>query len=337
MKKDALGAIFRVEKRLGRGDIFELVSHFADGGTHIESFQHEFNDGLGALAQQSEKWQGPSLQLPLFQIKTPTTAAQILAGLRGLKEDMTPSQTRWKNLDAAAPYSPAHLAWRVFSQNSTSILLNTSKQLNISLNTLLLSVVNKVVVQNLLHERQHDCRWLIPVNMRRNESDRLLRSNCTSSIGLRFDRDASPRAIDEQYRRSLNKWRAIATHALAQASCQLGEERLLKLAQLRGQKNSWIGSFSNLGVWKFEEQNSNPHWPIALSIAPPAGTPCFPVGVGIITWQRRLSMSLRLHSALINGIPHLPEVLLAEIQKQLMIIAGQSLDVERSSEKLANQ
>ncbi|NBW83501.1 hypothetical protein EBR21_17275, partial [bacterium] len=273
MRNDALGAIFRVEKRLGRGDVFELVSHFADGRTHIEAFEHEFHDGLGALLQESAKWQGPRLQLPLFQLKTAASAGQILAGLQGLKEDMTPSQTHWKSLDASAPYTPEHLAWRVFSKQTTLHLLNAAKQMHISLNTLLLATTNKVVAENLLAEDQRDCRWLIPVNMRRNEEDRQLSSNCTSSIGLRFDREASPILIDKKYRSALNKWRAIATHALAHASCQLGEERLLKLAQLRGQKNSWIGSFSNLGVWQFEEQAENPHWPVALSIAPPAGTP----------------------------------------------------------------
>ncbi|MFZ9521531.1 MAG: hypothetical protein ACO3A4_13735 [Silvanigrellaceae bacterium] len=331
MKKDALGAIFRVEKKLGRGDVFELVSHFRNGRTTSQTFHHEFNDGLGALVQESEKWSGPVLQLPAFQLKTPATATQILTGLRGLKEDMTPSQTRWKNLQSTAPYTPAHLAWRVLSRQTTDCILAAAKGMGVSLNALLIHTINQVIAEKLLMDEQDDCRWLVPVNLRRSSIEQQLRSNCTSSIGLRFSRNSSPQQIDCNYRGSLNKWRAIATHALAHASTLLGEDRLLKLARLRGEKNSWIGSFSNLGVWNFGDQEENDSWPMAISIAPPAGTPCFPVGVGIITWQGRMSISLRLHAALINDNFRLPEELLTDALTRLELKLEGSLEIERSS------
>ena len=55
MTKDALGAIFRAEKRLGRGDLFELISHFQDGSHTATVYQHEFYDGMGALLKESQK------------------------------------------------------------------------------------------------------------------------------------------------------------------------------------------------------------------------------------------------------------------------------------------
>lgn len=331
MKSDSLGLIFKVEKRLGRGDLFELISHFSDGSKTESVFAHEFHDGMGALKIESQKWSGAEISLPYFQLKTAASLPQILHGLRGLKDDMTPSVTRWKSLDKNAPYSPNHLAWRVFSNEATQRILQTARSQKVSLNTLLLYFGNKVISEKLFAEEQSECRWLIPVNMRRPQDGANLTRNCTSSVGLRFHRDSSAKQIEIEYRASINKWRALAANALAHAAARLGEERLFRLARMRGERNNWIGSFSNLGVWNFPSVQSSDHWPTAVSVAPPAGTPCFPIGIGLLTWQGNLSISLRVHSGLIGNSLQLPEELLSEIVSQVSNHAGSPLDTLWSS------
>ncbi|MEN9810533.1 MAG: hypothetical protein RLZZ488_2100 [Pseudomonadota bacterium] len=331
MKKDALGVIFRVEKRLGRGDLFEIISHFSSGKSETTVFQHEYTDGFGALLKESEKWSGAQITLPPFKLATRFSPSSIASALKGLKEDFSAAQTRWKSLDVNAPYTPDHLAWRVFSRSATEQLLTTSRRLGISVNTLILTAVNQAVAEHLLHESQRECRWLLPVNMRRKPNELRSMANHTSSVGVTLHRDDSAEQIEANYRRSINKWHALSAETLAQSITKLGEERLYHLAQKRGSTNFRIGSFSNLGIWNFPTAGVDDRWPMAITITPPAGTPCFPVGVGIITWQGHLSLSLRLHAGLINQDPHLSEFLLGEFTRRLTRMVDCPLETLRSS------
>jgi hypothetical protein len=313
VKRDSLGKIFRVEKRLGRGDEFEIISHFANDEVHLSRFHHEHCDGLGALSIESARWSGGLLDIPLFRLKSSSLSSEFLDGLRGFFDDFSPSTTHWKNLDPTAPYTPRHLAWRVFSNSSTLDLLRLAKSHKVSLNSLLLGAVNAAVAQLLLVESQTECRWLVPVNMRMTALQAQSTANHTSSVGVRMGRDESLQRIDATLRKSLNPWRVRCAHGLTQLISGLSEDVLYKLAKKRGEKNFWIGSFSNLGIWNFPDSESWERWPLALSIAPPAGTPCFPVGVGIITWQGKLSVSVRLHAGLVSNNPRLPEKLLEAV------------------------
>ncbi len=331
MTKDALGAIFRAEKRLGRGDLFELISHFQDGSHTATVYQHEFYDGMGALLKESQKWSGATIEVPTFNLKSPKSLSELLKGIKGFKEDLSPSVTHWKNMDKNATYTPKYFAWRVFSPAETQSLVSAARAQKISLNSLLLWATNTVIAQDLLAENQLDCRWLTPVNMRRSHDERNSHSNHTSSVGLRFTRDSSAAQIDAQYRAALNAWRAKTTHALARGVSALGEDILYNLARRRGEKNSWIGSFTNLGVWNFPSVKNTDHWPIALSVAPPAGTPCFPVGIGLITWQGHLSIGLRLHAGLVGQEDDMPEKLLNRLTDFLSGVINSQLRPVRMS------
>jgi hypothetical protein len=332
MKKNALSLIFRIEKALGRGDLFDFLFHFPDGSTTEKQIQHEFYDGLGALIEESRQWSGSELKIPSFQLKGKLSFKDLLEGLLGLKDDLTPSKTRWKFQNEAAEYCYSRPAWRVFSETTTQSLIELAKVKNISLSSLLLFEINAAVAEHLLAREQRDCRWLIPVNMRRSDKEKLRTDNHTSSVGIRFDRQAQVSEVDSAYRRSINKWRALASHALTNASTFLGEQQLMQLARRRGITNSWIGSFSNLGVWNFQIAADEHHWPLAISFAPPAGTPCFPVGVGIVTWQKHLSVSIRLHSSLKTNNSASAEDLLNALASALHIQTGEPLEKIFSSE-----
>lgn len=313
VKHDSLGKIFRVEKRLGRGDEFEVISHFPDGKVQISSFHHEDCDGLGALLMESTQWEGAHFQSPLFRVLGDLRFKTLLEGMKGFLDDFVPSKTLWKHLDVDALYTPKNLAWRVLDEESTGALLRYARKKTVSLNSLLLSAVNSAVADFFLKDEQIQCRWLIPVNMRRNPEEALSSANHTSSVGMKIERSDSPEKIDRVFRKSLNKWRVLFAHRLANIVSHLDEDLLFQLAKKRGEKNFWIGSFSNLGLWNFPEAVGNKRWPWAISIAPPAGTPCFPVGVGVVTWQGHLSISLRLHAGLMSNEANIAESVLASI------------------------
>ncbi|NBO39341.1 hypothetical protein EBU99_12245 [bacterium] len=327
MKHDSLGLIFKVEKRLGRGDIFEINSYFADGTYEQRKFHHESFDGMGALLEISEQWSGDEFRIPSFNLHSPVSFSSIRAGILGLIEDLRPSQTQWKQFQANATYTPEHVGWRIFSQPSSQLLREHARKNKVSLTVFLLWLVNTVAAEHLLAESQQLCRWLLPVNMRKSTLECLSKQNHTSSVGLQFSRSDTLAELERTYRHSLNKWRALATQSIAELSAGLGENNLYRLARLRGERNSWMGSFSNLGVWNFANARHNDHWPIAIAIAPPAGTPCFPIGIGVITWQGHLSLSLRVHAALVGQNHQLPETLLSSIVEAIAKVMGKHPEI----------
>ncbi|MEY2987063.1 MAG: hypothetical protein RJB13_584, partial [Pseudomonadota bacterium] len=138
VKRDSLGKVFRVEKRLGRGDEFEIITHFSNDEVHYSRFHHEHCDGLGALLIESSRWSGGRLEIPLFRLQQSSLSAGFVRGLRGFFEDFLPSKTCWKELNAAAPYTSQHLAWKILSNSSTDDLLRLAKSQKVSLNSLLL-------------------------------------------------------------------------------------------------------------------------------------------------------------------------------------------------------
>jgi hypothetical protein len=313
MKRDSLGLIFKVEKKLGRGDIFEIIADFPDGSQQVTRFHHENHDGLGALLECSKQWSGAALHLPQFNLKVKNSGAQLPAALHGFWEDLKPRTTIWKSIQPQTAYSPAHLARCVFSKTETQKVVAFAREQKVSVPVFLLWHMNAVVSTYLLNPEQMDCHWLLPVNMRRGHHETGCTINRTSSVGLHFQRTDSMQNLSDIYQNSLNPWHARANETLAHAAALLGEKTLLKLARARGVRNTWIGSFTNLGIWNFPQLPASAHWPESISVAPPAGTPCFPVGVGMVTWQGRLALSLRLHAALCTQEPTLPEKLLKDM------------------------
>ncbi|MEY4064549.1 MAG: hypothetical protein RIR26_757 [Pseudomonadota bacterium] len=316
MKRDSLGLIFKVEKQLGRGDIFEVIADFADGSQQKIQFHHEHYDGLGALLECSKIWTGEPLQLPLFNLKSKDPFAQMASSVRGFWDDLKPRTTAWNSIQPQTTYSPEHLARHVFTPAETQNIIAAARGQNVSLSVFLLWHVNATVSAHLLSPEQRECHWLLPVNMRRRHSETSCSANRTSSVGLHFKRTDSLQSLSQVYQNSLNPWHARANETLAHAAALLGEKALLSLARARGERNAWIGSFTNLGNWNFPALPAGAHWPVSISIAPPAGTPCFPVGVGMVTWQGRLAVSLRLHAALCTQDAALPEKLLNEVTSQ---------------------
>ncbi|MBM3383271.1 MAG: hypothetical protein FJY29_12675 [Betaproteobacteria bacterium] len=307
MSRNALGKIFKVEKQLGRGDLFEVISVFPGGREETRIFQHEDCDGLGALHRLSLEWNAHPLELPSFGLSP--RMSTLPRGISGIIRDLQPHQTRWKQIDLKANYTPRLLARRVLSKHATVAVVAAASKHNVNLNTLLLWCFNKSVCEELLATEQQHCHWLLPVNMRRAK-DSSCSSNQTSSIGLHFDRKTTLSELFRTYKESVNPWQALGNEKLTELLASLSEKQLLALARLRGEKNSWLGSFSNLGRWDFPSLQENPLWPTHISIAPPAGTPCFPIGIGIITWQGHMSLSIRLHAALCGSNLQLQESVL---------------------------
>lgn len=335
-RKNSLGLIFKVDKQVGRGDVIDIISDFSDGSVLKKQYHHEFCDGLGALLLSAQEWSGSSLVLPSRRIRLTPSLSQCVAGFQGFFEDLAPHVTKWKVFDSSQPYSPNHIARRVFSHASSELILQTAKAKGVSVNALMLWHLNSVISKNLMCPEQSSCHWVVPVNMRRARGEELRIENRISSVGLHFSKDWDVKKLADLYSAKLNPIHAFANEFLTELLALLGEEKLLKLAQTRGNSNSWTGIFTNLGQWDFPDLPQLHRWPEAVSITPPGGTPVLPIGAGIMTWRGHLSVSIRLHPALSAHDPQLPDALLDGVKNSLEQAIGKSISLLRESTSRSN-
>lgn len=329
MSKDALGKIFKVEKILGRGDNIDFIFHYKNKPDVIKSSHHADHDGLGALYNGIAEEHQYFLPLPKRSLRI-KGFLDMFTGLYGMLSDFSPSIVKWKKIEVNAKYDPRFRAWRVLSQSTTKELVSHLKSRNISLNVYLLFLLNRVLQEKLIDADEMLFRWLFPVNMRETDADRTDTSNHTSSIGLVIHKSDEIADVQRMYERSVLGSRALATHFLAKVLASLPEKLLLKLAILRGKKNMWVGTFSNIGRWDVEEFIVSKGLPEAISISPPAGTPCFPVGVGVITWAGQLSICMRLHPSIVFE-DKIEEKILSELIHKLRQETEIELELSRTS------
>ncbi len=299
MTRDALGRIFKIEKSLGRSDVFDINFHYDGRPDVVRSFHHEHKDGLGALRSSLWDLHQYRLLLPRFHMKS-GGLFRYFAGILAMLSDFSPSIIKWKKFEKDWGTHPGARGFRVLSRDSTKNLLTRLKERELPFNAWLLFIINQIVADSLAAAEETKFRWLFPVNVRSTVEEQTLESNFTSSVGLTLKRGDSLEIFKAHYKTSLIASRIKASHFLATFVASLPERWLLKLAIARGQKNMWVGSYSNVGRWDFSELDDAQSFPSAISLAPPAGTPCFPIGVGIITWRGRLSICLRLHPCLID-------------------------------------
>jgi hypothetical protein len=57
-------------------------------------------------------------------------------------------------------------------------------------------------------------------------------------------------------------------------------------------KSFWLGSFTNVGIWECAEADPGEAWLVA-----PPGSRNYPIGVGIVTWNGRMSVVLKIHAS----------------------------------------
>ena len=63
-------------------------------------------------------------------------------------------------------------------------------------------------------------------------------------------------------------------------------------------KSQWMGTFSNVGSWPPVGSAPGILDPDIVYIVAPPGTPNFPISVGLITWNGRLSITLKVHPSI---------------------------------------
>lgn len=272
---------------------------------------HSKSDGVGAFSDLQTnltgiKWKQPHNQ-KISQPSKSKRAWQLIKYLWSSK----PIEYNWIN-DRSDITSDAEdsVATICFSEKSTNQLLSWAKKNKISLNSLLLWSLDSTTRTLLLTDNQTRA-WLIPVNMRGGIPISNPSFNYTASLNLRLKNNLSVAEFDQYIKQLYAQGQQWGSWLYSNFSQYLPASWVKRL--FKNYKSCWLGVFSNLGSWSdsntqedisAQNSSSNNAFTAAESVhwgAISPSTPFNPVAVVALTWNNKLTLTLRVHPSKLKG------------------------------------
>jgi hypothetical protein len=201
---------------------------------------------------------------------------------------------------------------RVFDVEETELIADRAKALGVTVNTLLLDRITRVV-RRRLDGAPRDVAWMIPVNMRGPVTLDRDTGNHSSFLEIRV-RDGEPETmLQERVLGAIaqgDHWAFWYVFKVGRLFGRIGRKLFMRMT-INGRPH-WVGSFSNLGRWDPPADGATP-W--AWVFFPPP-VPSQPLGVGCVTYHGRLGVALQLHSSL--GTDASAEAWMADVVRELV-------------------
>jgi len=185
-------------------------------------------------------------------------------------------------------------AVRVFDDDETARIAQRAKSLGVTMNTLLLDRITRVVRRQLEHAPR-DVAWMIPINMRGPIALDRDTGNHSSFLEIGVREGEAETALQARVRNAIARaehWAFWYIFKAGRAFGRMGRKLFMRMT-IRGRPH-WVGSFSNLGRWEPPGDGAAP-W--AWVFFPPP-VPSQPLGVGCVTYRGRLGIALQIHASL---------------------------------------
>ena len=293
---------------------------------------HTDYDGIGGLAHLLRERGATLNSLP--QIKHPTKSSWfcMLRLLAKFLESRT--QPKWAKLSQGLPtnsasFPPPAVSYYVFSETVTTQIRKICRKTNITVNSFLLKHLNKATRPSL-EDHSSIVPWMVPVNLRGKVTRSLDTENHSSYVGIRIKSFETASDIHRKIYRALGNgehwanWHAYKLGAiLPQSLCRYLIAKNLCMSQLS------VGSFSNLGDWDPKKEISSESCQGSWLFAPPV-LRCQHLGVGCVTFQNKLSLTIQVHPDLTTD-PEVPKAWIhawiKEIELDLVSVLAESVIV----------
>lgn len=334
--KDWIGMLYQVEKKLGRSDTFDFILHYKNKKFEAHSFSHEHTDGMGALLRLFPKLGFQGFNAPARQPLNWSMQA-VCAGTRSFFTDLKPVQTPLlhHNKTVLGPTPSSNKGWFYLNATNSALLLRALKAQSINVTAAMLHCCHVVVARKLLDSSSAQRKWMLPINMR-TAQEALCEINRSTAIGIDLTHCKNINDTQALYKKAVNPWTARLNYWASQIGFIVGVRGLTFLAKQRGERNNWLGTFTNLGAIDTKSLQTKHAFdsdknPVGLTVLPPAGTPCFPIGFGLASWNGVISLGLRLHQSIDPEIVH-AEDLLKDIILELSLICGEEILCQNSWE-----
>jgi hypothetical protein len=277
------------EPVLRRGEDIDILFGRLDGEQpQWRTLSHLIYDGVGGLAHLlrelriSETRRLPRIadkywpsRLGLFAAQARMVTAQIM-------------NLRARHISPWRAFRPGGqkrtiLGWTVLSREETTAIRAAARGRNLTVNTLLLWALNRLISSRLTPGKRHG--WCVPVNLRGAVTGRPDTHNHLAWVFPRLAPDETLPAVHERVQAELLAGAAAAAYHFTRLSPRTVGSHTWRL----------VGTFSNLGDWTAVAPEEHVPWlfsPPALTDQPLAG--------GTVTISGRLSLLLRIHESIQN-------------------------------------
>jgi len=278
------------------GDLMDIpYGRVPKGSTDVEwhIVSHCDCDGIGGFARLLRERGVEITKLP--ETKSPC---------RGI---LSPLWKLWRNreTDAACALrsdwlpdpptdqtNPENIAWHLFTKDETQAILDNCRKKQVTINSYLLHGLDRSVRPEIRSPGKK-ITWVVPVNLRGDIRHADDTQNQVSCVEVKIAADDSTQAVHHQILQRLQRGEHRANFLLLILGGILNHAAKVSfLKKDRAKPAGNIGSFSNLGIWKFDEKtNDTDGW----LFCPPIVTGQR-LGAGCVTFNGRLGIATQGNS-----------------------------------------
>ena len=300
-KTDVMKLWFLTAEELGEF-IGMRFARIAPGDTEPEWMfpRHADYDGVGWFAENLRRRGAQLERLPTIRYPAPPPK---LAVLRILPKYLKPKhRLKWAPLErgsakADSSKPPLAVAWHLFDEEATTQIRRVCRNVEVTVNSFLLKHLTKAI-RPFLEDQSAAVPWMIPINMRGKVKLERETANYTSYIRVEVQSYETVHDIHQKIYAALCRgdhwanWQAYQLGRFLTA----GMRRYLVATELATPQ--WnLGAFSNMGDWDPGKEFTQPECQGGWLVCPPV-LRFQQVGVGCMTFQNRLSLTIQLHPEL---------------------------------------
>ncbi|MBT3980015.1 MAG: hypothetical protein HOE90_01605 [Bacteriovoracaceae bacterium] len=298
-KIDWVGQWFPIMERNGEYTHIPFGSYDPNSNTvEFHHMPHKDFDGIGAFATLI----GQNQNLPTLSEDHKPSIFRLLLGFISYFLESGVASVNWKNRDTTKLGAKIDPHYFVLSNSETSHLLERSKKNEVSVNSYLVHKINSAINQKLINGTKENL-WLLPINMRGPITRDSPVKNHASYISLKIAHGEKVQSIQSKIKTKIKIGYHWASWWGVMLGKKIGIAGMEKILNKYHQKNhSWVGTFSNLGVWNSLTDKRD--W----FFCPPV-TKAHPIGIGTICFNARLSIALQVHPSITQNPNDINEIL----------------------------
>ena len=295
-------------------------ARIAPGDTEPEWMfpRHADYDGVGWFAENLRRRGAQLERLPTIRHPAPRPK---LALLRVLPKYLKPKhRLKWAPLEqgSAKPDTskpPPAVAWHLFDEEATTQIRRVCRNVEVTVNSFLLKHLTKAIRPSL-EDQSATVPWMIPINMRGKVKQVRETANFTSYVRVEVQSYETVHDIHQKIYAALcrgehwTNWQAYQLGRYLTA----GMRRYLVATELASPQ--WnLGAFSNMGDWDPGKEFTQPECQGGWLVCPPV-LRFQQLGVGCMTFQNRLSLTIQVHPNLTTE-PKVPQMWMQNWLKEI--------------------
>ena len=246
-----------------------------------------------------------------------------LAALRNLPKYLKPRhRLKWGPIERGsapgdASKAPQAVAWHLFDEKATTQIRHVCRNVEVTVNSFLLKHLTKAIRPSL-QDQSAAVPWMIPINVRGKVKEDRDTAVYTSYVRVKVQSYETVHDIHRSIYAALcrgdhwTNWEAYQLGRFLTA----GMKRYLVATELAIPE--WnFGAFSNMGVWDPDKEITQPGCQGGWFVCPPV-LRCQLVGVGVMTFQNRLSLTIQVHPEVTTD-PKVPQMWIRDWVKEIEI------------------